>query len=349
MPDFAYINTRIHAMRSRLFSRSELEAMAGLETMAELWERVLASPYEEALSRAGAQLGQDLSGLFTGLNLHRHFVAQKIVRMGGEELREVMEAPFEEWHLRTILTVLRGIHRGRSPAEMKQEVIPVQRLGRRLVTELTEQGTVPELVNLLVTLNDPYGRAVARVQDQYEPEGSLAPLERALVEFYYRRCLERDIEDEESRASLRQRVVLEIDFQNVMLALRAVHWNEDRETVRRSYIPRGRVGRSVIESMVQAERMDAALQGLAGTVFEAALQDGLAEAAGNDIAGVEEKLRRVVLRRLAAMLRREPLSVSSVIGYVALLDAEVTNLRLIAVGISHDLPRDRIREEMIFV
>lgn len=350
MPDFAYINTRIHAMRSRLFSRGDLEAMAGFEALAEVWERLLATSYHEALSAAAAQRGQDLVGLMTGLNDHLHRTARTIIRMGGEELRGVVEAPFEEWHLRTVLILLRGIHGGRGAEELRQEVIPVVRLGRRLAAELTEQSTVPDLINLLVTVNDPYGRALSRVQDRYDPTGSLGPLEQALVEFYFRRCLERDIEDDESRASLRQRVVLEIDFQNVLLVLKVVFWNEDRERARQALVARGSINRGVLETMLQADKIDSAVQNLGGTVFQGALQDGLAEAAAKgDIAAVEKKLDRVVVQRSAAMLRKDPLSISSVIGYVALLDLEVKNLRLIAVGIDNQLPRERIREELVFV
>lgn len=350
MPDFAYINTRVHAMRGRLLSRAELEAMAALGSLPEVWERLLASNYQQALSSAAAQMGEDLPGLLAGLNLYLRRVAQSIVRMGGEELRETVEAPFEEWHLRSVLTLLRGIHRGKDPAEMKPDLIPVQRLGRRLLNQLSEQRTVSEFIGLLVTVNDPYGRALARVQDRYDPAGSLAPLESALVEFYFRRSLERDIEDDESRAGLRRRVVLEIDFQNVMLALKAVFWGEDREAVRQSLIPRGAIGRAALEAMLQTDRMDAAVQALAGTVFDQALHNGLGDAAAaGDLAAVEKSLNRVVLERLAAMLRRDPLSISGVIGYVALLDAEVKNLRLIAVGIAHGLPQDAIRKEFILV
>jgi ATP synthase A1 C subunit len=350
MPDFAYINARIHAMRSRLFPRPDLEAMAGLETLADLWERLLTTGYQEALSAAAAQRGQDLAGLLTGLNDYLHRTARTIIRMGGAELRGVVEAPFEEWHLRTVLALLRGIHGGRAAEDLRQDVIPVVRLGRRLVGELAEQKTVADLINLLVTVNDPYGRALTRVQDQYDPKGSLVPLEQTLVEFYFHRCLEREIEDDESRASLRQRVVLEIDFQNVLLVLKGVFWNEDRERIREALIPRGSINPGVLEAMLQAEKIDAAVQNLAGTVFQGALQNGLGEtAAKGDIAAVEKKLDRVVVQRSAAMLHKDPLSISSVIGYVALLDVEVKNLRMIAVGIDNDLPRDRIVEEMVFV
>jgi vacuolar-type H+-ATPase subunit C/Vma6 len=350
MPDFAYVNTRIHAMRSRLFSRTDLEAMAAMGSLDEVRERLLSSDYQEAFATAAAQEDGGLGGFLTGLNVHRQLVAQKIIRMGGEELRPLLEAPFEEWHLRSILTLLRGIHRGRKGAELERDVIPAGRWGRRLVSQLSEQATVSDLVNLLVTLNDPYGRALSRVQDRYDPSGSLAPLEQALVEFYFRRSIERDFEDDESRTSLRRKVVLDIDFQNVLLAVKAVAWDEDRERVRESWIPRGSIPPAVLETMLQADRMEGAVQSLAGTVFQPALQDGLAEtAADGDVAGVERKLQRVVLGRQAAMLHRDPLSLGTEIGYLALLDAEMMNLRLIAVGKVHGLSEDRIREELIVV
>jgi vacuolar-type H+-ATPase subunit C/Vma6 len=135
-----------------------------------------------------------------------------------------------------------------------------------------------------------------------------------------------------------------------MLALKAVAWDEDRERVRESWVPRGSIPAAVLETMVQADRMDGAVQSLAGTVFQPALQEGLAEtAATGSVAAVEKKLQRVVYARQAAMLHQDPLSLGTEIGYLALLDAELKNLRLIAVGIVHGLSEARIREELIVV
>src|SRR5439155_26233079 len=139
---------------------------------------------------------------------------------GSGELVDLLLSRFD---LQNLLTLLRGLARGRPPAQVLANVVPLGALGGEAGQEIARQQELARAVDLLVSwrLPDPAGaRALAGAWPEYERTEDLAALEHVLTARHALHLDEALRAAGPSADSLRELVAREHDAINVLVVLR---------------------------------------------------------------------------------------------------------------------------------
>jgi len=103
----------------------------------------------------------------------------------------------------------------------------------------------------------------------------------------------------------------------------------------------------LLANACRQDTVASAIETLSGTSLEPALQAGLeVYTHSNHLSDIERQLKRYRLQWMAGQIKKDPLGIGVVLGYVALKVNEIGNIRRIMQGISLGLKADAIRAEL---
>jgi len=178
-------------------------------------------------------------------------------------------------------------------------------------------------------------------------------MEIALDHWYFQKSFLMVRRNPRSTRVLLSALRLEADVINLLTALRFAHAPGERKFLQEwvkkddlsplfvgpGYIPIPLLVRAGAQDTVQA-----AVEALNTTPYAQSLQAGLESYAQTTLlSDFEKHIRRFRLRRLSALIPKDPLGIGVLLGYLALKTNEVSNLRWITQGVNLKLSRDAIQ------
>lgn len=344
MPDFAYINARVRAMRSRLLDPGRMEELLGVPTFDAFLAGLNNTPYARELQEALARY-RGLQAVDAALARNFSATTQKIRKFGDGKPKALIEALLLRWDLSNLRAVLRGKHTGRSEEEIMASVMPAGLLTEVALRELARQPDVPAVAGTLEALEHPFAVPLAEGLRDYLEGHDLLGLEMQVGRYYAEHVLGVARGGGHNETILRELVQAEIDALNVKTAVKLVRLDEplSLETRRRFFVPGGAIVTEEIFLLLTAP--EGAEQG-----WRALGAHGFPLREPRDaLTDFEKTLDLLLARGTARLYLRDPLGIDVVVGYLALKYNEVVNLRLIARSKMLGIPRDLVRKEMVGV
>jgi len=344
MPDFAYINARVRAMRSRLLDAGQIEELLGAPSFEAFLAALNATPYgrelQEALTRTRGLAAVDEA-------LARNFSAttQKIRSFGDGKPKALIEALMLRWDLANLRVVLRGKHTGRAEEEIMESVLPAGLLTEVSLRELARQPDIPAVAGVLDALEHPLAPPLAEGLRDYLQSHDLLGLEMRLGRHYAAHVLRVARGGGHNETVVRGLVQAEIDVLNVKTAAKLARAEEllDAEARRRFFIEGGAIVNEDLFLLLSTP--ETAAQG-----WRALVARGFPVGEpGDDLTAFEQRLDRLLARSTARLYMADPLGIDIVVGYLTLKYNEVVNLRLIARSRILGIPRELVRREMFLV
>jgi len=356
MPDFAYINARVRAMRSRLLPPSRLEELLAAATMDAFIQGLAATPYgsdlQEALSRY-----QGLRAVDEALTKNLQRTTRAILGFADGRPRALIQLLLLRWDLANLRVIVRGKHAGRAAEEIVQALVPAGNLGEVVLKEMAGYPDLTGLAGTLESLDHPLAAAMAAGVAEYVTTKDLMSVELALDRAYGRYALSQARRLGADARALRENIIAEIDVANVKTALKLAsvpNLSEDRR--RRFFIPAGsqaggdRAGPAAGGVVTEKLFLDLSSPQTQAQAWERLRVHGFpVREFPSDLVAFERELDLHVAKDLAKRYLGDPLGLDIIIGYLAMKSAEVANLRLIARGKFLNLPRDQVRREMVVV
>lgn len=343
MPDFAYINARVRAMRSRLLPAAQLEDLLGSSSMAAFLQALSGTPYGGDLQEALLRY-QDLRAVDEAVARNFQRTTQAILSFADGRPRALIEAVLLRWDLANLRVILRGKHAARPAEEVVQALLPAGTLRELVLKEMAGQPDMAALAGTLEVVGHPLTAAMADGVAEYAATQDLLAfelrLERAYMDHLRRLLRGRDA----NRRAVREILATEVDGTNVKTALKlAAAGSLDEEQRGRCFISGG----SLVDAPLFLALSDAGTQAAAWRDLR---RRGFPiRTLPDDLVAFERTLDLSLTRALAAHYRGDPLGIDIVVGYLAKKSAEVANLRLIARGHLLGLPRDAVRRELVLV
>jgi vacuolar-type H+-ATPase subunit C/Vma6 len=154
-------------------------------------------------------------------------------------------------------------------------------------------------------------------------------------------------------------LALEADLANVLTVLRFAQSPHERNLLRNRLdtdevayllIGPGHIAHELLTDAFRQDTVTSAIETLSGTFFGPALRAGLdAYVRSNRLSEIEKQLKHYRLVWMAGQIRKDPLGIGMVLGYVALKVNEVNNIRWITKGLDLGLKADAIRAELEMV
>jgi V/A-type H+-transporting ATPase subunit C len=344
--DYGYLNARVRAMNARLFKEADYVAFLSQAELKQFAESLLASHYAEEMSSAQAEAGLSLQSIEKALRQNLHNTFQKVLSMCSDEPLRLISLLLNRWDLYNIKTILRGKQANKGVEEILAAVIPIGELDEPRLLELARQPDIKAVADMLATWGFPYASPLARAMPEFAEKGDLALLDRALDEYYFERSLSQTKEKTGNEQLVREIIREQIDYLNVVIALKLVGRKERLEAKEFKFVPGGRLKHTFLSGLAQSKGLVEAMGELEKAGFGPSAK---VPVEASTLPEMERSLEGRLVEKWGKLFSKDPLSVSSILGFLGRKFNEFVNLRIIARGKAHSMPLETIRGELVFV
>jgi V/A-type H+-transporting ATPase subunit C len=334
--DYGYINARIKAMRSRLLDPGTFGELLASRDFAAFWQVLGSSPYGKELEEESSRGGLTLQSLETALRRRLVATVRKLLAISAGRPRELVEISLRRWDLLNLKTIVRAKRAGGTQSEVEENLLPAGTLTETRLKELWRQDSVESIALTLATWQDPFSAPLR----EHASEEDLTLLDLSLDRFHFAdalaRCRGRDYNSRRVRGMLQS----ELDAVNALTALRLTGSESTKRDPMTFFIEGGTdVSLALFEKIVHSRSLAAGWQEVAGAFGERF-------EAPQSASEAQDRLERLLSRRVARWYGGNPLSIDVALGYIWLLYGEIINLRLIARAKSLAIPPDRLQKEL---
>jgi vacuolar-type H+-ATPase subunit C/Vma6 len=358
---YGYANARLRAMRSRLLARADYDDLLSRTHIEDVITRLAATPYKEDVEVALARFS-GVRCIFEALSANLTHTLLKTREFFEGEPRVLVGILLRRWDRQNLLAILRGQSREIPPEIVLSAVVPVGQLDEVALREMARQPGLRAAIDLMTTWRLPYAQVLREVRARAGAAPDLDQLELALTRFHYNSLREPLSQGDDNHSAVLEFVQSEVDLLNLSTVLRLV-WRPElvplaqqryRDAGVRSLLvePGGFLSTARLAQLVTgATGLEGLVQALGNTRYGPALEAGWQryQASEGGITVLERELERWRAAGVAAMFRRNPLSVAVPIGYLGCKEIEVANLRLVAQAVALDMAREQVRADLIII
>ena len=357
MPDYDYGNARLHAMKSRLLSSRELDTLTDAGSLQGLISALTKTAYqksvESALTRAA---GMDC--IEDALRNNLGNTVGKIYSFYTGSARKMVSIVLRAYDIHNMKAILRGLSKNIPVGEILKSLLPIGDLKYNLLRELARLHNPREAIDALVSMGQPIAWPLITLRAE-RPGAEFFELELALEQWHYRDARRSLRTANRLDGALTNALALEADLANILTALRFAREPAERDLLRDYFgdeqigclfIGPGHITFDMLTDACQQDDVAAAIEVLAGTGLEPALQAGLKlYEQSQHLSDIEKQLKHYRLKWMATQMIKDPLGIGVVLGYIAIKTNEVGNIRWIAHGIDLGLKAETIRDELEIV
>lgn len=342
MIDIGYANTRVAGMRKRLMSRAMTEDILAFPDVRTIADRLLQSEYQSELKTA-LQTNSSAQALDEALSAGLAKTLGRLMAFYKDCGNDAIAALVEEWDVRALKAVLRGVHRQASVDQIMRGIGPTATLKKHHLAKLADVADVPTVVTTLDGWSFPWGKKLTPLLPQYKRDRILDPLISALDD--------RRFDERFAALSVDVRMAGDIlsmvaEIANIVACLTSLGSGKKIQLR-----PQGSRDIRLVRALARAKSFDECLTALSGSEYRRALDQvlPLLVMEPGRYALLERRLEWQLLRHAKRNALIEPLSMATPYYYMFLKHNEVMNLRLIVHGLDAGIPRDTIRAGLVFM
>lgn len=347
-PLFAYMNARVRALKSHLFSRAQIEELLRQDDLERMTNVLLDSVYHTELTEALSRF-KGADAIEEAVTRHLVTISQMLVSRAEDRPRELLVTLLTRWDLRNVKSLLRIRHHKVPAREAAHLLMPGADMSPAFQRKLADAESMEELVGQLVAWNPDLCSGLAKALPEYQETHKLAVLEEALDRQYFVDNAHRLAQSsDENDQLLHYFLQLEIDLINLRLALQRLRLEREAPIPEERFLPEGTLSPRVMARLGAVPDAGAAAEMLKGTRYDDFVEALYQFMQTKRFSPVERLFERVLMNELRKLAIREPLGLGVVMDFAWRKYNEGINLRLVARGLAGHLPAGRVREELVF-
>ncbi|MBN1572024.1 MAG: V-type ATPase subunit [Deltaproteobacteria bacterium] len=338
---YSFINAKIRGMKSRLFDGARYKQLMETTQLDAFVKALIDTDYGDTLLGLGSGEAEitevtrafDRSLIATYKTILKFFTSKKentfiahlISRLEVENLK----------------IILRGKFKGISPVLISDALIPTNGLSNIDYDRLINSKDVDEFVSDLGSTR--YGISLRQVLPLFVKDRRTVLLERPMDETYYFSMFEnlKNLTGNDEKI-MKGYIGTIIDCFNIMGTLRyRLYYDVPSDAVKSMIIPiRYRLAKTELESLTRATEED--YRDIINSSYY-----GRHVGSYGDLPELEMGLNRIMAASARKVLSGSPFNIGTIIGYLALKELEVGNLKCIAEGKRHNLAEDEISASLV--
>jgi V/A-type H+-transporting ATPase subunit C len=296
---------RVSAKRAKLYDASDYENLLKMGPN-EISRKMEEGAYKKDINQLGSNYdGVQLAELALAKNLAREM--SDLVGMAEGKLETVIETYLRKYDVLTLKRILRGKKAG--DQDVDDLLVPVGSISPERLEEL-KQMSFGEVKDAIV-----FKDSRVEYQEYIQDAETLAEIESGLDQAYYDELAQ--LASDVGNGALDNFVSEEVEYENLKMALRMKKYDIPAEEIKQRLLS-SKNGRKV-EEVLNRDFEDA----LEYVISELGLE------VEPQIESVEHAIEVHRLENALRMLHTQPLSLSSILGYVVAKMIEVKNLRML--------------------
>ncbi|WP_019011086.1 V0D/AC39 family V-type ATPase subunit [Deinococcus aquatilis] len=323
MPDdYAYINTRVRIMRTKLLDGRSLDSALSSGSYQEFL-RVLTETELAANMRETTAEGAGLPELDRALSENLFATTQKVLNFADGDAKREIQALLMKWDLVNLKTIARGVVGGRGADAILSSLIPGGTIKPAALQTAAQSSDLAAAATAIAISGHPLAKAMRDGASAYAASSRLLDLEVALDQGYYRHAL-----NVARNTSLRRYLSREIDVTNALIARASKGQPLDPNL----FVAGGHLDAGGYSRLAGGDA--GGLPDIVGILDAPTLED--AEVAART--ALDNSARNVAAG--------DPEGVGIILDFLRRKEIEIAKLRLIARGKFYNLSADALRKEV---
>ena len=340
---YLYATARIRAKEARLLKPENIDEMVNAGSIAEIASLLENSEYALAMQGLVLENAESIEQL---LERQSADIYTEVAQMMPAKVQGVFAFLRQQWDVRNLKTVLRGVRAGLPSEKIMAAVLPCGTLDPELVRKMADAASVEDIIALFEAT--PYAE-LAQMQPAYEQAGSLMPLE-AMLDKLLLESMWRQVEAGGPLQVLQPFFAARIDALNVKIMMRAKRDHLLLADIEPYVISGGSAAQPLIKAFDEVDDGAALASELEGTLYYKPVMDALAEYERHgSLLGVEKALDETALAVGRDTAVKQPYGIATVLGFLARKDVEVRNIRAVSRAKEAGLSPEHIRELVLNV
>jgi len=339
---YLYMNARLKAKEGRLITQAQLEEMVTSPSLAEISSILEATPYGSEMQ--GIMIN-DAETLEEVLQKHRATLYHEIVGMMPKRIEDVFSYLNQELEVNTIKSILRDIHAQKSPEQTALQPTSTGELQEETLKRMSESRTVTELVPLLEgTSYEPLIEALPAYEQSKKLNLFESLLDKIIPQNTWRIISSRGDE----LSLIQDYFATKIDLLNLKVLLRGKRDRLGWDEIEHFLLPQGNIFDQAKTRYGEEEDIRGLITSLEATPFYHPLMEVLPEyEKTRSLLPLEKVLDEYLLKTGWDVSLKHPYGIGPIMGFFSLKEAEMKNVRAIAVAKEAHMEHDEIRSLMV--
>lgn len=340
---YLYATARIRAKEARLLKSETLEELINTGSVAEIASLLENTEYALAMQGLVLESAESIEQL---LERQAADIYSEVATMMPEKVQGVFAFLRQQWDVRNVKTLLRGLRSGLSAEKIMGAVLPFGTLDTELLKKMAEAAGIEDVLPLFEST--PYG-ALAQMLPVYEQTESLLPLESMLDKLLLE-DMWHQVEPGGELQMLQPFFAARIDALNMKILMRAKRDHLLLSDIQPYVISGGHVSQRLIRAFDEVDDVSALASELEGSLYYKPVMDALVDYDRHgSLFALEKVLDETVLAIGRDTAIKQPYGLAPVLGFLARKDVEVRNIRAISRAKEAGLAPEHIRELVLNV
>jgi len=340
---YLYMNARLKAKEGRLITKAQFEDMVSAHSLSEISSLLEATPYGSEMQGIMINNAETLEEV---LKKHRDNLYGEIMGMMPEKVRGAFSYLNRELEANTLKVILRDIHGQMATAHETQELVPTSEFHEETLKRMYESRSIAELLPLLEGTT--YESLMEKLP-AYEQTKKLNVIESA-VDTIVLTEIWKIISSREDLSLVHDYFATKIDLMNLKVLLRAKRDRLGWEKIEPFLLPQGTLFQQAKTSYGEEDDVRGVINSLEGTPFYSPLMEIFPEyEKTSSLVPLEKAVDEFLLSMGLDISVKHPFGVGPLMGFLSLKEAEMRNVRAIAVAKEAQLDQDAIRTLMVSV
>jgi V/A-type H+-transporting ATPase subunit C len=357
MAGFDYGNARLRAMKSRLLTKRDVEALINSGSVRGVITVLTQTDYqrfiESALTRS---IGLDC--IDEALNKNLINTVKRIKNFYQDNAGDEVALVLRSYDIHNLKVILRGLTANVALSEILEATLPVGELDVAILNELASAAGSRACVDMLASMGFVYAQPLMKLRGKH-PGALTSEMELELDRWQVDNAYKTVSNFPGNGDVLLSAYRIMADLVNLNTVLRFSHAPSERKFLRdwlgkegleQLFIGPGILSFSMLARAGNQDTVNAAVDCLKGSPYDKALAASLASYAHSArLSDFEKQLIHYRLGWMSEQITKDPLGIGVVLGYLALKTTEIGNIRWIAKGIDMGLSMFTLRSEVILI
>jgi len=340
---YLYMNARLKAKEGKLITKAQLEEMVTATSLSDISSLLEATPYGSEMQGLLINNAEALEGV---LQKHQATLYNELMSMMPKKIKDVFSYLIQELEVNTIKSLLRDLHAQKPADQTALQVVPTRELQDEGLKRMSESRTIAELIPLL---EGTAYESLVETLPAYEQSKKLnlfeSPLDKITPQNTWKLISSRG-----DLSLIRDYFATKIDLLNLKALLRAKRDRLGWDKIESFLLPQGNLFQQAKTSYGEEEDIRGFITSMETTPFYHPLMEAFPEyEKTHSLLPLEKALDEFLLRMGWEISMKHPLGICPLMGFLSIKEAEMRNLRAIAIAKEANLAHDEIRSLMVNV